>query len=129
MAAQSFAEPIAGVLVLNPHNPGLLLKTHKWRGKYVVPGGHIELGESAIEAAKRETREETGPDVRDLRFLNWQECIYLDFVAHTGDSGVVLNEGAESFIWIDPARALSELEVDRYTAVSIRALVENGGEL
>ena len=33
---------------------------HKDRDTYEIPGGHIEEGESALEAAKRELHEETG---------------------------------------------------------------------
>lgn len=33
---------------------------HKERATYEVPGGHREVGETILEAAKRELREETG---------------------------------------------------------------------
>ena len=33
---------------------------HKERSTYEVPGGHREAGETILEAAKRELREETG---------------------------------------------------------------------
>lgn len=39
-----------------------LLLFHARLGKWVQPGGHCEPGESAAEAALRETREETGLD-------------------------------------------------------------------
>ncbi len=84
----------------------------------MIPGGHIELGESAIEAAHREIREETSLEIRDLEFLNWQEFIYdeqfwkprhfifLNFTARTDQGNVVLNDEAEEFIWMDPQKAL-----------------------
>jgi len=132
MADQTFPEPTVGILIFNPRREMLLMKTHKWRGKYGVPGGHIELGESAVAAARREAREETNLEIRDLEFLCWQECVYdpqfwkprhfifLDFIAHTEEGEVILNDEAEEFIWIDPHKALSELDVDTYTAFSIR---------
>jgi len=33
-----------------------------WAGKYNGPGGHVERGEDALSAARRELREETGLD-------------------------------------------------------------------
>ena len=36
-------------------------------GYYNAPGGHIELEETSIEAAIRETKEETGLDISDLK--------------------------------------------------------------
>jgi len=45
MAEQIFREPTVGVFIFNPFGELFLLKSHKWPGRYVVPGGHVELGE------------------------------------------------------------------------------------
>lgn len=42
------------------HKDQLVLVKHKDRETWEIPGGHIEEGESAIEAARRELNEETG---------------------------------------------------------------------
>ncbi|HUH98395.1 MAG TPA: NUDIX domain-containing protein [Anaerolineales bacterium] len=132
MTEQIFPEPTVRILILNPRGEMLLTKSHKWCGKYVIPGGHIELGESAVEAARREIKEETGLDVRALEFLCWQEFIhdeqfwkprhfiFLNFTAKANLGNVILNDEAEEFIWIDPQNALKELDVDSYTIASIR---------
>ena len=38
-------------------------------GMWVPPGGHAEVGESILDCARRELREETDYDAADLRFL------------------------------------------------------------
>lgn len=38
-------------------------------GEYAGPGGHLEHLESIEECAKRETREETGMEITNVRFL------------------------------------------------------------
>lgn len=38
-------------------------------GEYETPGGHLEFGESIVGCAKRETREEAGIEIKNIRFL------------------------------------------------------------
>ena len=39
-------------------------------GEYAFPGGHLDYMESFEECAKRETREESGIEIKNVRFLN-----------------------------------------------------------
>lgn len=39
------------------------------KGEYSFPGGHVEFGESFEEAIKRETLEESGIEIRNIKFL------------------------------------------------------------
>lgn len=45
MAEQLFPEPTVGAFIFNQAGELLLSKSHKWPDKYVIPGGHVELGE------------------------------------------------------------------------------------
>ena len=76
MAEQQYPEPTCGALIFNPAGKIFLMKSHKWKDKYVIPGGHIELGEKMEDALKREIKEETGLDVFDIEFLFFQEFIF-----------------------------------------------------
>ena len=139
MTDQKFPEPTVGIFIFNPDGELLLTRTHKWHGKYGVPGGHIELGETARAAAQREAREETGLQIHDLEFLCWHECVYdpqfwkprhfifLDFTARIEPGPVTLNEEAESYLWMEPRRALAELDLDPFTAASIHTYLGRTG--
>jgi nucleoside triphosphatase len=136
MTKQQFPEPTVGVFIFNQQGKLLLLQSHKWPGLYVVPGGHVELGERLEETAVREAKEETGLDIYDLEFINFQQFIYdpafwkqrhfifFDFAAKTDSSDVVLNDEAQAYIWIEPKAAL-ELELDAYTRTSVEAYLRN----
>jgi nucleoside triphosphatase len=138
MTEQSFPEPTVGVFIFNQSGDLLLLKSHKWPGKYVVPGGHVELGERIEEAVIRETKEETGLDIYDLEFINFQQFIYdpsfwkprhfifFDYACKTGSSEVKLNNEAEEHTWVRLEAAV-HLPLDNYTRTSIEILIERHG--
>jgi ADP-ribose pyrophosphatase YjhB (NUDIX family) len=63
-----YRNPAAGVTVLLLDGERFLLcrrhpQSYLGGGKWCLPGGHIEWNESFLEAAVRETKEETGLDV------------------------------------------------------------------
>jgi nucleoside triphosphatase len=135
MADQIFPEPTVGAFIFNPAGELLLLKSHKWPGMYVVPGGHVELGERIEDAVIRETKEETGLEVYDLEFINFQEFIYdpsfwkpkhfifFDYACRTDSTRVQLNDEAEEYVWVALNTAVS-LSLDAYTRISIEKLIE-----
>ena len=135
MADQIFPEPTVGVFIFNQAGELLLLKSHKWPGMYVVPGGHVELGERIEEAVIRETKEETGLDVYGIEFINFQEFIYdpsfwkrkhfifFDYACRTDSTNVQLNDEAEDYVWVRLSAAV-ELPLDVYTRTSINRLIE-----
>ena len=58
---------LAGCAIVE--NNAILLLNRKKTGWYELPGGKIDSGESAEEAAKREIKEELGCDVEIVRRL------------------------------------------------------------
>ena len=138
MTEQIFPEPTVGVFIFNPSGELLLLKSHKWPGRYVVPGGHVEMGERIEEAAVREAKEETGLDVYDLEFILFQEFIYdpsfwkprhfifFDYAGKTISTEIRLNNEAEEYIWVRLETAV-QLPLDAYTRKAIEKLVEQRG--
>lgn len=131
MADQQYPEPTVGALIFNPEGRLFLMSSHKWKGKYVIPGGHIELGETMVDALKREVKEETNLDIDDIEFVCFQEFIhddrfwqrrhfiFFDFAARTDSTDVVLNDEAQEYMWVDLDEALT-LPVEHYTAIAIR---------
>jgi len=130
MAKQQFPESTAGALIFNPEGKIFLAKSHKWKDKYVVPGGHIELGEKIKDALKREIKEETGIDIYDIEFICFHEFIFdkafwkkrhfifFNYACKTNSKEIKLNSEAESYIWVSINEALN-LPIDPYTKKTI----------
>lgn len=111
-----YPEPTVSAVIFNPDGKILLCKSHKWDNKFVIPGGHIELGEKMEEALKREILEETGLNIYDIKLIGLKESIYsdtfhekkhfifIDYLCKTDSSDVILNNEAEEYEWVDMNR-------------------------
>lgn len=124
---QNYPEATVGALVVNPKGEILLAKSSKWNNKFTVPGGHIELGERAEDAIRREVKEETGLDVESTELLLVQQAIYpkdynkhqhfvfLDHICRTRDTQVRLDgRELQEYVWVKPEAALG-LDMEEYT--------------
>jgi nucleoside triphosphatase len=131
---QIFPEPTVGALIFNKKNEILLVKSHKWKGMYVVPGGHVELGESMANALKREILEETGLRIYDVKYLMHQEFIYgndfwkkrhfifFDFSCKTKNDKIKLNHESEEYVWAPVDKTL-KMNVEPYTINAIKEYI------
>jgi len=112
-------EVVVAPLIINKKGEILLIKSHKWGNQYLIPGGHVEKGESIFDAAKREGKEETGLNISPQYCVNIGELIFdptfnrrahlISFhVLCTTETESVALDGDElqEYIWIEPRKAL-----------------------
>lgn len=84
MTAAALPRPVLGAIAVVYHQGKVLLiqrKTEPNAGWWGFPGGHVELGETAMQAAIRELQEETGVIARPLDYLTNIEVMLRD---HSG---------------------------------------------
>ncbi|MFN2322970.1 MAG: NUDIX domain-containing protein [Trueperaceae bacterium] len=121
-----------GALIVGPSGRVLLVRTHKWRDRWGVPGGKVDLGETLLAAVHREVREETALTLAAVAWAPTQEAVdhpefhrpahfvLLNFVARATGEDVVLNDEAQAHVWAAPEEAL-RMDLNAPT----RALVEH----
>ncbi|MCX6900079.1 MAG: NUDIX domain-containing protein [Verrucomicrobia bacterium] len=119
-----------GALIFNARGECLMVRTPKWNRSWGIPGGKVRYGEPMEAALAREMKEETGLDVRDIRFVMAQDCIesaefyrrehflLLNFTCRADATVVQLNEELEDFRWISTEDAL-KLELNKPTRILI----------
>jgi 8-oxo-dGTP diphosphatase len=74
-------KPVVGVGAVIVHEGKILLEKRKnapGKGKWSIPGGLVELGESTEQAIIREVKEETGLEVKGPRLVDVVDDVSLD---------------------------------------------------
>ncbi|MBD3208020.1 MAG: NUDIX domain-containing protein [Candidatus Nealsonbacteria bacterium] len=103
----------------------LLVKTHKWKGRYSIVGGKVRRNERMGEALLREVEEETGlkgkigkhlctfDQIKESGYyLSGIQHIFVDNVVHVEGKNVCLNEEAEDYVWMPARVALRDLPIE-----------------
>lgn len=90
------------------------------KGKWSIPGGKMEFGETAKEAALRELQEETGITARITRLIDVvdsimedQHFVLIDFEAEWISGEPVAADDAEAAEFVPVKEALQRVSWDR----------------
>lgn len=112
-----------GALIINPDTEEVLLvkrKAEPGKGKYSIPGGLVELGETLVEAVRREVREEVALDIDILGVIYLDNIIerdsdnrvvwhyvLIDFLARPIGKEAKAGSDAEETVWVNLDEAFS----------------------
>ena len=124
-----------GALVIDPNRKTILIikrLAEPSKGKYSIPGGLVELGETAEDAVKREVFEETNIRTELLGIVNVENLIekdpdgrihwhyiIIDFLARPLTYNIEAKDDASEAFWYPISRVL-ELDLTSHT----RSLLE-----
>ena len=137
MAREYPAHPVVGVgaVVVRDGRALLVRRAHEPRkGEWSLPGGLLDLGESLVDAARREVKEETGLDVevgpmietfdrvhRDGEGRIRYHFVIVDFVCWSNEGEAVAGSDAEAVAWVTAD------EIDGYGVnAHAKAVIEKG---
>ncbi len=106
------------------------------RGKWIIPGGLVELGEPLEDAVVREMKEELGIDVKIDRMLDIaNEVVFdeskrvkyhyvlIDFLVSPIQDEVILNDESSAYQWF-AAESVLDLDTTANTKKMVRKYVE-----
>ena len=117
MAREFPDAPVIGVgaVILQRGKVLIVKRAHAPRkGEWSLPGGRVELGESLVEATRREIREETGLDVDVGPLIELFDRIHrrhervqyhfviADYLCTPRGGNLAASDDAEEVAWVDP---------------------------
>ena len=129
----SIEKPLVGVGVMIMRDGRVLLGKRKGahgEGEYSFPGGHLEHGESFEECARRETLEECGMEIENVRFQLLanvkkyapKHYVHIGLVADwkSGEPKILEPDKCESWAWYtldrlpEPLFEMSRIVIEAY---------------
>ncbi|MBQ9677542.1 MAG: NUDIX domain-containing protein [Prevotella sp.] len=131
-----YANPCAATaaFIVNDRQEILVVRRAKEpaKGTLDLPGGFVDMYETAEEGMRREIKEETGLDIDKIEYLFSSPNVYLysglgvhtldmDYLAHvSADVSVKADDDAEACLWIP----ITDLHPEEFGLLSIRHAVE-----
>jgi phosphoglycolate phosphatase len=128
-----------GALIFNAQEEVLMIRTHKWSDLWGIPGGKIKWGEPAVDALRREVKEETNLCIDEVKFVLVQDCIHskefyrdahfvlLNYTCRCeGEPLVRLNEEGREFRWVTVEQAL-EMPINQPTRKLLLSVAGKAG--
>ncbi len=139
LAPGRWAFPVVtvGGLLRDQGGDALFVRTRKWSGKWGIPGGKVEYGETLETAFRREMREETGLRALRCRLVMVQDCVehpeffrrrhfvLINYVAAVRGRRpeVRLNHEAADYLWT-PLKDASRLDLNGPTRVLVEKILK-----
>lgn len=128
-------EVAVGPFIINEKKQLLLFRSPKWKDEWLVPGGHVEVGESLQDAVVRETMEELGVEIEVIDLFNVGESfvsppefkrnahfIFIDFIAKLKSDNFIFNDEISDYKWFDLDEAIQNPEVKDTCRLAIKKL-------
>jgi len=127
---EEFVEGVAFIILKNNK---ILVEKRKMNkkvdpGQIIIPGGHVEKGETPLEACKRELKEELDIECKRIDFvirlpyLHPAEKQNINYYLCQDIIGEIKTNEAEELFWIDPKTEKNKLSTDVNDDVDIKAL-------
>ena len=126
--------PATAALIVNDREELLVVRRAKEpaKGTLDLPGGFVDMYETAEEGMRREIKEETGLDIDNMEYLYSSPNVYMysglgvhtidmDFLVHvSNDCKVQAADDAADCLWIP----IKDIHPEEFGLLSIRHAVE-----
>ena len=132
-----FPQVGVGVVIINKSDEILLVKrgNHPNKGKWTIPGGHLEPGETIISAAKREIYEETGLKINNPVLIDavdliqkkengelLKHYILIDYAVREFKGIEIAGSDATEIKWVDKSQIKNYVEWDKTVKIITKSL-------